>query len=65
MENLNDIFRRSREASRALLAVDDQRRSAAITTLASLIESRQADLLEANARDLSRMEPHTQIRLGQ
>lgn len=57
MENLNDIFRRSREASRALLAVDDQRRSAAITTLASLIESRQADLLEANARDLSRMEP--------
>ena len=57
MENPNDIFRRSREASRALLAVDDQRRSAAITTLASLVESRQADLLEANARDLSRMDP--------
>lgn len=57
MENFNEIFRRAREASRVLPALSDGQRSAAITTLASLVDSRQAELLEANLLDLARMDP--------
>lgn len=57
MENFNEIFRRAREASRVLPALSDGQRSAAITTLASLVDSRQAELLEANRLDLARMDP--------
>lgn len=57
MENFNDIFRRVREASRGLLAIGDEKHSAAILTLAGLVESRREELLAANARDLARMDP--------
>ena len=55
MENFNDIFSRSREASRTLLELTDSQRSAAITTLADLVESHRDELLAANRLDLARM----------
>lgn len=55
MENFNDIFSRAREASRTLLELTDSQRSAAITTLADLVESHRDELLAANSLDLARM----------
>ncbi len=57
MEEFDDIFRCVREASRGLLTLDDERRSAAIMTLADLVDSHHEELLAANARDLARMDP--------
>lgn len=56
MEDLQNIFLRAREASRILLTLDDGQRSAAILTLADLVENRQEELLEANSLDLGRMD---------
>lgn len=53
---MNEIFARSREASRALLSLDDHRRSAAILTLADLVDSRQQQILKANRLDLDLMD---------
>lgn len=55
MENFNDIFSRAREASRTLLELTDSQRSAAITTLADLVETHRDELLAANSLDLARM----------
>lgn len=55
MENFNDIFSRAREASRTLLELTDSQRSAAITTLADLVETHRDELLTANSLDLARM----------
>lgn len=55
MENFNDIFSRAREASRTLLELTDSQRSAAITTLADLVETHRDELLTANRLDLARM----------
>lgn len=55
MENFNDIFSRAREASRTLLELTDSQRSAAITTLAGLVETHRDELLAANSLDLARM----------
>lgn len=55
MENFNDIFSRAREASRTLLELTDSQRSAAITTLADLVETHRDELLAANRLDLARM----------
>lgn len=55
MENFNDIFSRAREASRTLLELTDSQRSAAITTLADLVETHRDELLGANSLDLARM----------
>lgn len=49
MENFNDIFSRAREASRTLLELTDSQRSAAITTLADLVETHRDELLAANS----------------
>ena len=56
-DNFDMIFSGAREASRVLTASTDEMRSAAILTLADLVESHIDQLLEANARDLSRMSP--------
>lgn len=53
---MKEIFSRSREASRALLSLDDNQRCAAILTLADLVESRQEQLLDANRLDLALMD---------
>ncbi len=51
------IFGRVRQASRTLATTSDETRSAAITTLAALVDSSHDMLLAANADDLSRMDP--------
>lgn len=57
MDNYTDIFYRVREASRFLLTVSDEVRSAAILELAELVEKNMGLLLEANAKDLAVMAP--------
>lgn len=57
MEDFNQIFVSAREASRQLLSMSDEARSKAILTLADLVEAKMDELLEANARDLARMDP--------
>ncbi|MDE7407420.1 MAG: glutamate-5-semialdehyde dehydrogenase [Muribaculaceae bacterium] len=56
-DQFTPIFQAVRTASRTLATLTDQQRSQAILALASLIESEQAQLLEANASDLARMDP--------
>lgn len=53
----NDTFAGVRAASRQLLEISADGRSRAITALASLVEENIDSILEANARDLSRMDP--------
>lgn len=53
----NDTFAGVRAASRQLLEISADGRSRAITALASLVEENIDSILEANARDLSRMNP--------
>ena len=57
MENFNEIFAGVKAASRALLTIDDPRRSQAITDLADRVEANIDRLLGANAADLARMDP--------
>ncbi|MBO5267729.1 MAG: glutamate-5-semialdehyde dehydrogenase, partial [Muribaculaceae bacterium] len=57
MENFNEIFAGVKAASRALLTIDDTRRSLAITDLADRVEANIDRLLGANAADLARMDP--------
>lgn len=57
MEKYDDIFRRVKDASRLLLNIGDDRRSAVVTTLARLVDNRREELLKANAADLERMGP--------
>lgn len=52
----NDTFAGVRAASRQLLEISADGRSRAITALASLVEENIDSILEANARDLSRMD---------
>ncbi len=53
----NEIFKRVKEASREILMLTDAERSDVLMTLAGLLDSEQDSILEANARDLGRMEP--------
>ena len=53
----NDTFAGVRAASRQLLEISADGRPRAITALASLVEENIDSILEANARDLSRMDP--------
>lgn len=53
----NDTFAGVRAASRQLLEISADGRSRAITALASLVEENIDSILEANAHDLSRMDP--------
>ncbi len=50
------IFERAKAASRELALIDDARKNAVLQAVADAIISESAELLEANARDLSRME---------
>lgn len=53
----NDTFAGVRAASRQLLEISADSRSRAILALADLVEENIDTILEANARDLSRMDP--------
>ncbi len=50
------IFERAKAASRELALIDDARKNAVLQAVVDAIISESAELLEANARDLSRME---------
>lgn len=56
MSNFNDIFSSVRSASRALAVMTDEARSAVILALADLVDASHSALLQANARDLARMD---------
>lgn len=56
MEEYDKIFASVKEASRVLLTLTDAQRSKAIRTLADLVEQNIDALLEANAKDLARMD---------
>ncbi|MCI9285158.1 MAG: glutamate-5-semialdehyde dehydrogenase [Muribaculaceae bacterium] len=54
---MKDIFERARAASRTVAALTDADRSRVILSLADLLDNHGAEMLEANARDLARMDP--------
>ena len=56
MTNIEEQFRRVKNASRELAGLSDERRNKVLCAVADALMARQSDLLEANARDLSRME---------
>ena len=53
---LQETFKRVKEASRKLALIDDQQKNKILNTVADAILSHQDELLEANAKDLARME---------
>ncbi|MDE6557115.1 MAG: gamma-glutamyl-phosphate reductase, partial [Duncaniella sp.] len=55
------MFESSRTASRRLLTLSDAERSAVILTLADLIDGNVDSLIEANLRDLERMDPESPL----
>ena len=56
MNDLNKIFRQAKDASRRMTEFDDRTLSAAIVTLADLVDDNIEMLLAANAEDLSLMD---------
>ena len=53
---LIDTFERAKAASRELALISDQKKNEVLLDVADTIIAQQAQLLEANARDLARME---------
>lgn len=53
---MKEIFQRVKDASRELALIPDERKSQILTRLADAIKENEAMLLEANARDLARMD---------
>lgn len=53
---MTEIFKMVREASRTIANISDRERNEVLLTVAGLLEARLDELLEANARDLARME---------
>ncbi len=54
---LTDTFQRVKQASRALARLSDSQRSDVLMALSDAIRAGKDSLLEANARDLARMDP--------
>ena len=54
---MNDIFEKVKKASQTLVSTGEERINRVINNLADLLESSSAELLEANGRDLERMDP--------
>ena len=54
---LTETFKQVRQASRTLLTLTDQQRSDVLRDVADAIIINKVELLEANARDLQRMDP--------
>lgn len=51
-----DIFKRVKEASRTLALLSDDKRNAVLEDVANAIDNNMATLIEANAKDLARMD---------
>ena len=54
---LTATFKRAKAASRELALIDEQRKNDVLNAVADAIATHSASLLEANARDLARMDP--------
>ena len=54
---MNTDFSQVRAASKRIAQLTDEERSAILCELADMTEARMADLLQANAQDLQRMDP--------
>ena len=54
---LQETFKRVKDASRELALIDDHQKNNILNIVADAILSHQDELLEANAKDLARMEP--------
>ena len=54
---LQETFKRVKDASRKLALIDDHQKNNILNIVADAILSHQDELLEANAKDLARMEP--------
>lgn len=54
---MNPIFISAKKASRSLALISDDRRDEILLAVADAIKSNEASILEANAKDLSRMDP--------
>ena len=61
MSNLTALFEATRDASLAVLALDDATRSEVLRTLADRIVEQAGPLLEANAIDLAAMSPENPL----
>ena len=55
--NYTDLFAKVKKASAAISLLDDNKRNSVILRLADLLEQNEAAILEANGKDLARMEP--------
>ena len=58
---LTDTFQRIKTASRGLLLLTDEQRNSALQAVADAIVEHQAELLEANSRDLARMDANSPL----
>lgn len=54
---MNPIFISAKKASRSLALISDDRRDEILLAVADAIKTNEASILEANAKDLSRMDP--------
>ena len=54
---MNEIFAKTKKASRTLAALTDNERNEVLTAVADAICSQKDRILKANSRDLQRMEP--------
>lgn len=58
---MKQIFENAKRASRELALLTDETRNAVLHKVAGAIAARRQELLEANARDLARMEPENPL----
>ena len=58
---MQQIFENAKRASRELALLTDETRNAVLHKVAGAIAARRQELLEANARDLARMEPENPL----
>lgn len=58
---MNEVFSNVKNASHALALISDERRNAVLMRLADAIIEHEAELLDANKLDLSRMEPENPL----
>lgn len=58
---MNEVFSNVKNASHALALISDERRNAVLMRLADAIIEHEAELLDANKQDLSRMKPENPL----
>lgn len=61
---LDDTFKRVKQASKALALLTDQQRNDVLNTVADAIIANKARILEANAQDLAKMDKANPLSTG-